>query len=364
MSTVFLTGFPGFLGSRLVGVLLDRYSEDVTITCLVQEKYRSRAERRMAKIAHTHGTEIERVDLVTGDITEPDLAMGAHLRPLQREVTEIYHLAAVYDLGVSREVAQRVNVDGTKHLLHVADGCPNLRRFQYVSTCYVSGRYGGIFTEKDLQKGQSFNNHYEASKYQAEVKVQQQMKQGLPATIYRPSIVVGDAETGATQKYDGPYPIIRWLLDWQDIVPMPSLGDPARYTVNVVPRDFVTNAIAHLSGLEESEGKVYQLCDPHAPTVEEFLDILARATNRRLFYIPVPSVLARLALDYVPGLAEWTGLPSAALDYFTHPTSFTCQHVHEDLKGTGIACPPFAAYAHRLVDFVRQHPDIRAKAMA
>src|SRR6185295_13240080 len=105
----------------------------------------------------------------------------------------------------SREVGMRVNVDGTRHVLDFAAAQPSLERLHYVSTCYVSGRYQGVFAESDLEKGQTFNNYYEETKYLAEVEVQRRMREGLPATIYRPSVVVGDSTSGATQKYDGPY---------------------------------------------------------------------------------------------------------------------------------------------------------------
>jgi thioester reductase-like protein len=83
-------------------------------------------------------------------------------------------------------------------------GLPDLRRLHYVSTCYVSGRWAGIFRETDLVKGQRFNNFYEETKYLAEVAVAAARDNGLPTTIYRPSVVGGDSTTGATQKYDGP----------------------------------------------------------------------------------------------------------------------------------------------------------------
>src|SRR5690606_11041620 len=122
------------------------------------------------------------------------------------------HLAAVYDLEVVRELGMRVNVDGTRHVVAFCQACPDLERLQYVSTCYVSGRWPGIFRETDLIKGQRFNNFYEETKYLAEVIVAEAMQDGMPATIYRPSVVGGASATGATQKYDGPYFILRWLL--------------------------------------------------------------------------------------------------------------------------------------------------------
>src|SRR5204862_3895812 len=114
-----------------------------------------------------------------------------------------HHLAAIYDLSVPRELGMRVNVDGTRHVLDFAERCRALRRFQYISTCYVSGHHDGVFRETDLDVGQRLNNFYEETKFLAEVEVRK--RSGLPATVSRPSVVVGDSVTGATQKFDGPY---------------------------------------------------------------------------------------------------------------------------------------------------------------
>ncbi|HEX5829977.1 MAG TPA: SDR family oxidoreductase, partial [Gemmatimonadaceae bacterium] len=207
---VLFTGFPGFLGSALLPRVLSRL-RGARAVCVVQRAYAVAAADRLAELdARVPGTR-ERVSIVDGDITRPRLALD-DLTSLQRDVVEIFHLAAIYDLAVARERAMRVNVDGTRHVLDVAAGCPRLTRFQYVSTCYVSGRYRGTFAEADLERGQTFNNFYEESKYLAEVEVRRRMGEGLPATIYRPAVVVGDSATGATQKYDGPYYVLQWLL--------------------------------------------------------------------------------------------------------------------------------------------------------
>jgi thioester reductase-like protein len=165
MASVFMTGFPGFIGSQLVQRRLERCPEDVNINCLIQPAYRSQAEARVTEIVHEVGCPEARLQLVEGDITQPDLGLGERYAAFVEDTTEIYHLAAVYDLGVNREFALRINVDGTRHVLEFASACPNLERFQYVSTCYVSGRHAGPFTERDLDCGQTFNNHYEERSY-------------------------------------------------------------------------------------------------------------------------------------------------------------------------------------------------------
>ncbi|MBV9044635.1 MAG: SDR family oxidoreductase, partial [Alphaproteobacteria bacterium] len=216
MGTIVFTGFPGFLGSELLPRLLRRAPGDEAL-CLVQSKF--------AELARERARGLDRVKLAEGDITAP-LAIDP------TDVTEIYHLAAIYDLKVPRELGLRINVDGTRNVLDFAERCPSLKRLHYISTCYVSGRYDGVFTEDDLEKGQRFNNFYEETKYLAEIDVRARMKQGLPATIYRPSVVVGDSASGATQKFDGPYFVIQWLMRQPRMAVLPVAGRPSRYHFN------------------------------------------------------------------------------------------------------------------------------------
>ncbi len=363
MATIFFTGFPGFLGSELLPRVLGR-SADHQAVCLVQPKFTDLALARADQIMAEHPALAGRVRLVEGDITRTDLGLGGEAAALRKATSEVYHLAAIYDLSVARDPAMRVNVDGTRNVLAFAAECAALDRFQYVSTCYVSGRYAGPFAERDLIKGQEFNNHYEETKFLAEVKVQEWMEKGLPATIYRPSIVVGDSRTGATQKYDGPYYVIRWILRQPVVAVMPVVGNPRRTRLNVVPSDFVIGAIAHLSGLETSRGKVYQLADPEPLTIDEMLDAIARAADKKVIRVPTLLGVAKASLELVPFLERIMGIPPAAIDYFVHPTYYLTDATRQDLAGTGIAVPPFTAYVDRLVEFVRSHPEVSSAAMA
>ena len=361
MSTILFTGFPGFLGSELVTRVLSRGGGEAVV-CVVQRKFLDLAHARAAEIVAARGVPAERLHIVEGDITLPDLGL-ADAAVLQAEVTEIFHLAAVYDLSVRRDVAMRVNVEGTRNVLDFAERCPRLRRLQYVSTCYVSGRYAGEFTEADLEKGQAFNNHYEETKHLAELEVRQRMAKGLPATIYRPAIVVGDSATGVTQKYDGPYFVMQWLLRQPKLAVMPVVGHPRQTELNVVPRDFVVNAIEYLSTRPESLGKTYQLADPAPPNIHELIGILGRATHRRIVRVPLPLGVAKGALEYGPGVYRLMRIPPSAIDYFVHPTHYDTRNTEADLASSGIRVPAFASYADSLVRFMRAHPEVGASAM-
>jgi nucleoside-diphosphate-sugar epimerase len=341
MPTVFFTGFPGFLGSELLPRILQR-SADTTAACVVQPKFADLARER----ARAYGN---RIKLIEGDITAPLDAQTA-------DVIEVFHLAAIYDLSVSRERGMKINVEGTRNVLDFAERCPSLKRFHYVSTCYVSGRYDGVFHEDDLDVGQAFNNFYEETKFLAEVEVR---KRSLPHTIYRPSIVVGDSTTGATQKFDGPYYLMQWLLRQPPVAVLPVVGRPSRYRVNVVPRDFIVAAIAELSNKNGST--CYQLADPAPLTVDEFIDVIARATRRRVVRLPLPRSVAKFAIDRIPGVYRLMRIPPAVIDYFVHPTSYDTTNAQRDLR---LRVPRFSEYAERLVAFAKAHPEISASGMA
>lgn len=358
--TCFLTGFPGFIGSAMADRLLDRHDN---VHCLVQPQYRDDAEALAKDIAGLAWR--DRFTLHDGDITREDLGIpGGTRADLARDVDEVFHFAAVYDLAVDREVGLDVNTRGTQHVLDFARGCKDLRRFHYASTCYVSGRYDGEFTEDMLREGQNFNNYYEETKYHAEVRVQDAMERGLPATIYRPAITVGDSETGETQKYDGPYYLLRWLLRQpQRLAVLPRFSGADEHEVNVVPRDYVVDAIDALSRLDASEGEVYQLCDDQPLTVEAFADRLADATDRRVVEIPSTPHLTKRFLETDFG-QDLTGIEPATIDYFVLPTKYRNEKTRRHLADTDIYCPPFASYVETLVEYMQANPDLESDAMA
>lgn len=355
MGSILFTGFPGFLGSRLIPRVLGRAPDD-RVVCLVQARFARQAADRVAQLEKDDPALVGRIELVEGDLTEPDLGLEDRAA-LAGRTTEIWHLAAVYDLSVPRALGMAVNRDGTRNLLRFAEECASLVRHHYVSTCYVSGRHCGPFRETDLDVGQRFNNYYEETKFLAEVEVAGARDRGMPTTVYRPAIVVGDSRTGETQKYDGPYFLLQWLLRQPRTALVPYVGDPTMVRFNMVPSDFVLDAIAHLSGLAHSTGQTYQLADPRPLTVDELLDEMCRATGRRGIRVHLPRRLTEWALRRIEPLQRYVGIPADAVEYFVHPTHYDTTNADRDLAGSGVACPRVPDYLPTLVRFMRANAD-------
>ncbi len=357
--SILFTGFPGFIGMRLLPRLLE-LKPAARVSCLVQEKFLGTARQSVEALEAAHSHLRGRLRLVTGDITVPGLGLEPNESKALREgVAEAYHLAAVYDLAVGRELAQRINVLGTTNVLEFLAGAKGFDRLHYVSTAYVSGNHKGTFRETDLDVGQGFKNHYEETKFLAEVEV---ARSPLPRTIYRPGVVVGDSRTGETGKFDGPYFVLRAM----ERLPSPGLfirlgkGDG---TVNVVPVDFVVEALCRLSAAEVSRGKTYHLTDPRPHGPVEIARMFAQGLGKRFAYLPVPLRLARAA--FAPGpVRRFFGMPAEALDYFDDAVWHDATQATADLRALGLECPSLADYVPRLVDFyLRKRDEVRREAM-
>jgi thioester reductase-like protein len=357
---IFVTGFPGFLASELMVRLIEK-DQSLRFLCLVQPKFKDLATQAVKTLAKRAPTAETQILLVEGDITEAGLGLAD--TSVFSRITRIFHFAAVYDLSVGEALAKKVNVEGTRNVLQFAKSCSALQRLDYVSTCYVSGRFTGRFQEADLEKGQVFNNFYESTKYEAERLVRAEMAKGLDATIYRPSIVVGNSKTGVTQKFDGPYFVMQWLLRQGHTAFLPRLPNPGRFSINVVPSDYVIDAMTYLASSEASVGKTFQFADPKPLTVREMIHILGIACERTVIGIPLPKGIAKWALKALPAAERFLGIPYSALDYFDHPTQYDVRETLAALSGSGIACPSFQTYAPALVRFMKAHPSLRTKAL-
>ena len=352
-STVFLTGFPGFIAERLVARLAE---PETRFYLLVQPAFVELAKRGIERICGAKNVPLENFAIVRGDITQPDLGLSPEaLDAVRDEVTDVFHLAAVYDLAVAEDIAYSVNLAGTRNVNDLVRSLPKLRRYNYISTCYVAGKREGRILESELEHDAGFRNHYEETKYLAEVEVEK-LKDELPVTTFRPSVVVGDSETGETAKYDGIYYLILYLRKAPNLLRSVNVGN-TKVKLNLVPVDFVVDGIAALSKDDAAIGKTIALADPSPLATSELFDVIAEnLSGRGSLVTPPPSLVEwSLSLPFSPPL---TGLPHAAVPYFFISQTYDTAVASSLLDEHGINCPNFRDYAANLIRFVNEHPKL------
>lgn len=355
-----VTGATGFIGGRLVEKLLREHTG--RIHCLVRSKSLGKLELRIEE----WGEDAEqRVVPVIGDLGEPLLGLSDQQLAELDEVGigAVVHLAAVYDITADATVQQRANVDGTRHVVQVANrlGAP----IHHTSSIAAGGLYRGRWTEDmPLEAAdEGLDDPYFATKHESEKLVRTEAK--VPWRVYRPSIVVGDSRTGEIDKVDGPYYFFRLMKLLGDRLPswLPLIS-PEGGTINIVPVDYVVDAMVHIIHLEggQWDERVYHLVDPHPQTVGQLLDMIAGAVDGPRFPMRVdvglldlvPEAVKTIVGSVTPAtqtlnfILKQVGIPSETLKFLDWPTTYSDDNTRAALDGTDIECPPLESYLDRL----------------
>ncbi len=257
-------------------------------------------------------------------------------------------------------------MEGTRHAIELADALAARSR-HHVSSIAVAGRYDGIFTEEMLDEGQELPHPYHRSKFEAE----QLVRRAAGAwRVYRPAVVVGDSRTGVTDKADGPYYFFKAIQKSRAVLPQwfPLIGLELGHT-NVVPVDFVADAIDFLAHRDGLDGRTFHLVAPRPQSVTDVLNAFARAAHAPQMAMRIdPQLLGRLSLGRagqllkLPTLAEirrqWLediGIPEQALAHVAFKPRFDARDTIRELGD--IQPPPLESYAWRLWDFWERHLD-------
>ncbi len=354
---VFVTGYPGFIGKRLVRRLVEEgRRRKARLVLLVQPRFaRDAAAELEALGAADH-------EVIEGDVVQMHLGLsGAEFKRLRSEVTEIWHLAAIAYVGAERELLKRVNVEGTRNVVELARTSPGLARLNHFSTTLVSGNRVGVILEDELEMGQRFHNAYEETKYKAELIVRNAQAE-LPVTIYRPSIVVGDSRTGEIDRFEGPYYLAILLVTSPLAVPLPLPGNGVA-PLNVVPVDFVVEAALSLSRNPAAVGKTVHVVDPSPLSARKVYEMIAERTHKRLPPVSLPHRAVQALLS-LPILERLSRPQRAAIEYVNHLAMYNCSNLLTLLEGTGLRCPPITSYLDRLIEFVRIEFERRRQAEA
>ncbi len=350
---VLVTGFPtSFLAARVVRQVLAN-DGDVEVRCVVPARFLERAEELRAALP---ASARPRLTLLEGDVTALDMGLsGAEYMALAREVTRIHHCAAATYLGVERGAAERLNVGGVRELLELAETAtrlqgPRFERLVHWSSALVAGARRGVVREDELVRA-GFRNAVEETRFRGEELVRAAMKRGLPVTILRPSILVGDSKSGEIDRLEGPYLLILLMLSTPvDLrVPLPGRSE---IPLNLVPIDYVLDAGCAIASDPRSIGRTFHLVDPRPATARAVFERIAKALGRPSPRGSLPTQLATAVLR-TPGLEKLAHVPRTFLEQLAVEVAYDDKNTRELLVGTNIRCPAFEQYVDVMVDYVR-----------
>jgi NAD(P)-dependent dehydrogenase (short-subunit alcohol dehydrogenase family) len=359
----FVTGGTGFIGRFLVQNLL---KHGKPIYLLV----RKRTLKKLPTLRETWGADDKQVIAVVGDLAKPNLGIDAEgVKQLKGKVKHLFHLAAIYDLAATAEDQERANIDGTRHTVEFAHsvqvGC-----FHHVSSIAVAGLYDGVFREDMFEEAEDLDHPYFRTKHLAEGIVRTECKR--PWRIYRPGFVVGHSQTGYIDKIDGPYYFFKLIQKMRKMLPpwVPTIGIEGG-RINIVPVDFVADALDYLAHKKGLDGGCFHLTDPEPYRIGEILNIFAQAAhapqmtmriNARMFgFIPAPILYGIGSLSPVKRMVRAVlkdlGIPKDAFQFINWPTRYDNREAAKALKGSGITVPSLDSYAAKLWDYWERNLD-------
>ena len=353
---VLLTGATGFVGMELLARYLDR--TDRTVFVLVRSESQERADQRLREtLVAACGASAPysgRAIALAGDLTQSGLGLDDSVADSVAErVTDIVHGAASVSFDLGLEESRAINVEGTRRVLSFGERCQrrgSLRRFSYISTAYVAGRHSGEFYEHDLDVGQSFRNAYERSKYEAERLIGEYGGR-LPTTVLRPSIIVGDSNSGWTASFN----VLYWPLRALARGAYPVLPARAGAPVDVVPVDYVADAIFALAEAPATEGTYHLTASGRASSIGELLQLACAGLGCRKPPVIAPSlyrhVVHPLLLGLRPRARPFLRATETYLPYFAMEVHYDDTRARAALAAARIEPAPLADYFDRLIDY-------------
>ncbi|HEY3132969.1 MAG TPA: SDR family oxidoreductase, partial [Acidobacteriota bacterium] len=349
---IFLTGATGFLGSHLAWKLIE---EGRRLKLLLRQACRSGQERMaqvLSKIADNESAvreALKRIEVVYGDVALPDFGLRAIDYQKLVAASEVWHCAA--SLSFAEEDQQetfRTNLMGCRNALTLAEQTQS-RRVHFLSTAYIAGRRQGVVTEDEIFVGQDFKNPYEESKCLAELLAKEfEARRTIQCSVYRPSIVVGSSRDGRITHFHGVYAFLRGIVGLLQRLPFASKLDglmelpvrivgKATQTLNMVPVDYVIDAIHHISRRRESIGKTFHLVNP-SPTVNRvWLETLCKTIGITGMKFVNQREIQKTPLNMLEKLLS-RKLAFYAM-YLSGEPIFDDSNTHSLLRSTGIECP-------------------------
>jgi len=367
MIVYFVTGATGAVGSAVVAQLLT--DPDAHVYALVRAPSADAAAARLEQTMNALGSRApsvrdrERLRALAGDVEQPNFGVSdADRNALATNCTHIIHCAGAVRMNLPLATARRAAVSSVHNILVLARGLAakgQLAKVDLVSTVGVAGRETPLLREDWVGADCAFHNTYEQAKAEAEQPAREAVGEGLPVTVHRPSMIVGDSKTGHALDFQVFYFLVEFLSGRRTAGIFPELG-AAR--LDIVPVDFVAEAIVSSSNTDATAGRVLHLC---AGTKEALTLVRLQAVVREILEArgdPVPHA------RYLPrwlfrASARWLRLVTDAktraalntlpvfLDYLDTDQAFDNARTTAWLQSEGIDIPRTADYLPRALEF-------------
>ncbi len=359
----FITGGTGFLGRNFIAKLKEREGDIYVLT-------RAQSMHKFEELQAQMGEAGSRLVPVEGDLRKPLLGVDAATRKkLKGKIRYFCHFAAIYDIAASEEAQAATNIDGTRNAINLAKEL-DAGSFEHVSSIAAGGLYNGTFREDMFEEAEHLDHPYFSTKHDSEAIVRRECE--VPWRVYRPAMVVGHSKTGEIDKIDGAYYFFKSLQKLRKVLPpwFPLVGiEGGKF--NVVPVDYVVDAMDYLVHQDDLEGRCFHLTDPDHYSMGSLMNIIAEAGHTPRFSMRLDTRV----FGFIPGFVRETlaglppvkriistlladmGLPDSVMMFMNYPTRYDNRDTERALKGSGISCPKLADYAPVIWDYWERNLD-------
>jgi nucleoside-diphosphate-sugar epimerase len=345
---ILLTGATGFLGSHLAARLLQ---DGHHVTAVARSARNTSAKDRVERVLQDVGAgRFDNLQVFEGDISLPDLGLSEFARSrIVSSTREVWHCAASLSFQEEdRDEIFKMNVEGTRHLLDLVKQMPG-SRLHHVSTAYIAGNRPDLALEDEIHVGQTFKNAYEESKCRAELLIADEQRKGtIVASVYRPSIVIGDSNSGRVTHFHGVYAFIRGL--WAALerlrrrmpenslinLPLRLLGAESQ-TLNFVPIDYVVDGMIEIAGRRDSVGGTYHLANPVPTENRLWLPNICRVLRVEGIQLVGENSFLKTPMTRLEALFQKQ--MAFYYQYLQGEPRFDCRRALEALKSANIECP-------------------------